>query len=84
MYYEVNDLWYLPNPTEKELELMKFLEMDKHEYMPFAPGSNYIVPRKNILKHPKEFYEKLKSYLEDDVYPREAWVIERNLYLIWN
>jgi len=54
------------------------------EFVPFAPGSNYILPRENILKHSKKFYELLRSYLEWDRYPGEAQIMERGLYTLWN
>lgn len=88
MYYEKNDYWYLlEHPTKNYTttdELKKLFNMDEKQYNAFAPGSNYIVPKKNVLKHPKEFYEKLRSYLEWGVYPGEAQIIERNLYYIWS
>lgn len=89
MYNEVNNYWYLvPHPTEtpqKALELAKFLGLDRvGEYLKFAPGSNYILPKENILKHSLWFYDKLRSYLEWSVYPGEAQMIERSLYTIWS
>jgi hypothetical protein len=58
--------------------------MDERSYNKFAPGSNYILPKENILKHPKEFYVKLRGYLEHSVYPGEAQLLERNLYYLWS
>ncbi len=57
--------------------------MDEREYNAFAPGSNYILTRENILKHPKEFYVKLRSFLDWEVYPGDAQLLERNLYYLW-
>ena len=59
------------------------LGLEGKEYLAFAPGSNYIVTKKNILKHPKEHYEKLRSYLTWGIYPGEAQLIERGLYYLW-
>lgn len=96
MYYELNYPSYLKNnpakdqPSPLTLEwyldhpLLKLLGIDKMEYLPFAPGSNYILPKENILKHSKEFYEKLRSYLDWTVYPGEAMIIERGLYTLWS
>lgn len=85
MYREVNNRWYLNHHRAKHdvNELMKLLGIYSHGWVSFAPGSNYILPKENILKHPKEFYIKLRSYLELAVYPGEAQVIERGLYNIW-
>lgn len=88
MYNERNDYWYLlehPTKNVKATEELKALfKMDERKYNAFAPGSNYIVTRENILKHPKEFYEKLRSYLDWTIYPGEAQIIERNLYYLWS
>ena len=86
MYYEINNFYYLtahPPKSERAVEeLSDMLGLRGLEYVPFAPGSNYLLPRENILKHPKEFYEKLRSYLWG-VYCGEAQIIERGLYTIW-
>lgn len=86
IYWEINNRWYLnSHPTKHDpTEVMKFTGIDKMEYLPFAPGSNYILTRENILKHPVEFYIKLHNYVNWAVYPGEAQIIERALYTIWN
>lgn len=85
IYWERNDGWYLAQSPKKHSPEEVMLEMGiwGMEYIPFAPGSNYILPRENILKHPKEKYVKLRKYLEHDVYPAEAFIIERGLYTLW-
>lgn len=89
MYNERNDRWYLFQYGVKHMgrgdELFSLLGVnDGREYLKFAPGSNYIVPKANILKHSKEFYIKLRSYLEWAVYPGEAQIMERCLYYLWS
>lgn len=88
MYEEINNRWYLATHPCKsdhtEMELMMILGLSDKQYLKFAPGSNYIVPKENILKHSKEFYKKLRSYLEWDVYPGEAQLMERGLYYLWS
>lgn len=88
MYCERNDYWYLRELPTKNVthttELKKLLGLEGRKYLKFAPGSNYIVPKENILKHSKEFYIKLRSYLEHAIYPGEAQLIERGLYYLWN
>ena len=55
----------------------------------FAPGGNYVVPKANILKFSKEFYEKLKFFVsyeppeEFQSTSGEAYLIERLLYMMW-
>lgn len=88
MYWEINNRWFLgAHPTktpEAADELYRLLGIDKLWYVPFAPGSNYILPKENILKHPKELYEKLRSYIDWAVYPGECMIIERGLYTLFH
>jgi hypothetical protein len=88
IYCERNDYFYLiPHPCKSinnANELKKLFKMDGRKFNAFAPGSNYIVPKENILKHSKEFYIKLRSYLDWAVYPGEAQLIERGLYYLWS
>lgn len=88
LYWEINNLWYLGAHPVRDIvfvdELMTMLGTKDMSYVPFAPGSNYIVPKENIRKHPKEFYEKLRHYLDWAVYPGEAQLIERGLFTLWN
>lgn len=87
IYYERNEPWYIDAHPLERLEnytdLQELLGTWNMRYVPFAPGSNYILPKENILKHSKEFYQRLRSYLEWNVYPGEAMVIERGLYTLW-
>jgi hypothetical protein len=86
LYYERNDFWYLREyPTRTNLsknDLIKLLKLDT-EYVGFAPGACYIVPKENILQHPKALYEKLKEYTGWFSHPGEAYLIERGLYNLW-
>ncbi len=82
-YHRLKNTYFNSWETYQEFELPKHLGIDKLEYIPFSPGSNYIVPKENILKHSKEFYKLLRSYLIWDRYPGEAQVIERGLYTLW-
>ncbi len=94
MYYELNypaflnshptkDPYYCFADTYLEHPLYEKLGIKNMEYIPFAPGSGYILPKENILKHSKSFYEDLRSYLEWDRYPGEAMICERGLYNLW-
>lgn len=84
MYAERNDYWYLGvHPAKYAVDIKNIFKMDEREYNLFAPGSNYILPKENILQHSKAYYEQLRSYLEWDVYPGDAQLLERNLYYLW-
>jgi len=49
----------------------------------FAPGGQYIVPKKNILYYSKRFWEKLMNIVSYDRLPVEGFLIERALYTIF-
>jgi len=84
VYYERNDAWYLAShQAHRPFELMAALRIRHLKYVPFAPGSNYILPKENILKHSKDFYSYLRDFLAYDTYPGEAMIMERGLYLLW-
>lgn len=52
-------------------------------YVEFAPGANYIVPKENILKFPKQFYKNLRYLISYTALPGEAHILERALQIIW-
>lgn len=84
MFNEINNFWYLyPHPAKFAPIIIDFFKMKERLYNTFAPGSNYIIPKENILKHPKELYEKFRSCLDWDIYPGDAQLLERNLYYLW-
>lgn len=84
VYMEVNDAWILNVfPDKASRQFAKFLGVTGQPYFTFAPGANYILPKENILKHPKEFYQKCLEYIGWDRYPAEAQLLERSLYHIW-
>lgn len=85
IYWEINNLWYLNSHPVKHdpKDIQALMGIDKMEYIPFAPGSNYILTAEDIRRHPVEFYIKLYNYLTHAVYPGEAQIIERGLYTIW-
>ena len=66
-----------------------FVNPPTFPYNRFAPGGNYVVPKANILKFSKAFYEKLQFYCsyeppeEFQSTSGESYLMERALYLIW-
>jgi|GEM_PF-420199 len=66
-------------------ELLKFLfeaPLITH-YITFAAGGNYVVPKNNILKYSKIFYQNLKFIISHHQLAGEAHLVERALYTIW-
>lgn len=86
LYNEINNYWYLSaHPINCDFrELTQLLGIAHREFVRFAPGSNYILPKNNILKHSREFYIKLRSFLEWTVYPGESQIMERGLFYLWS
>lgn len=88
LYYEINDSWYFREKEHKHFssynEFAKIMGLPTPEYLGFAPGACYIVPRKNIKQHPREFYKKLMSFVDYSDNCAEAHAIERALHTIWS
>ena len=87
MYYEVNNSWFFSSYPSKYFhsynEFADIMGLPKPDFIPFAPGASYIVPKENILKHPKEFYQKLLEFCSWSQINAESHCIERALYIIW-
>lgn len=87
MYYEINNSWYAQDHPHKYYsnynDFARDFDLPAPGYLGFAPGACWIVPRENILKHPKDYYQRLKDIVSYDANPAEAHMIERALYYIW-
>jgi len=88
LFNELNSSWYTTHFPCKYFytydEFAQAMGLDSPKWLKFAPGGNWIVPKDNILKRPKEFYEKLRSFVDWTVVCAEAHMIERSLYYIWS
>ena len=90
-YREINNSWYLSNHPTKYFhtynDFLRFCFADPviPAYVTFAPGANYVVPKANILKLPKVFYENLRTFVSHSpkAIPGESHIIERALYTMW-
>ena len=87
VFNEKNDSWYIHEYPSKFFnayyEFAEEMGLPSQSYIPFAPGANYTVPKANIHKHSKEYYAKLRTYVDYTQLPGEAHIIERALYSIW-
>jgi len=86
MFEELNNSWYAPQFKRKfdtYNDWADYMGLPKPKYLQFAPGGNYILTPKEIHKHPKEFYIKMRDTLEHAVLPAEAHYVERSYYQIW-
>ena len=88
LYYEVNNYWYANHYGIKDEEsfetLIDFIGVRGLPYLGFAPGACWIVPKANILKHPKDFYQILKDAVSYTQLPGEAHLVERSFFHIWS
>tara|TARA_R110002020_G_scaffold3766_12_gene16604 strand:+ start:3351 stop:4169 length:819 start_codon:yes stop_codon:yes gene_type:complete len=53
------------------------------DFLKFAPGANYVVPRANILLRSRAFYQNLLTFIAYEPLALESYFIERALELIW-
>lgn len=86
MYEELNNSWYVPQFESKFYsydEWAEHMELPTPEYLRFAPGGNYILTPKEIHKHTKDFYIKMRDTLSHAVLPAEAHMVERSYYTLW-
>lgn len=85
MYYERNPLicasvakYFTSYP-----EFAKALGLPNPDYIPFAPGGNYILTKEVVQRYPKEAYEKMRDLLDYTKLPLEAYFCERAYYTLW-
>lgn len=95
-YMEINNSWYIPAHINSHGEdVNRYLQTYNQfldqvfknpvhpDWIRFAPGGNYIVPRDKILYYSKKFYKRLMSYVDYHQIPSEAHIIERALYTVF-
>lgn len=88
-YHEINNSWYMKEYSKRYFsdynDFLKFCFKNPilPKYVRFAPGACYIVPKDNILKLPKIFYQNLLEFISYTPLPGEAHIIERSLYTLW-
>jgi len=88
-FLELNNSWYFNSHPGRYFKNQNdflrdvFVNPVIPEYIRFSPGANYIVPKSNILKYEKYFYERLRDYVGWDVVTGEAHMIERCIYTIF-
>jgi hypothetical protein len=54
------------------------------EYIRYAPGANHIIPKTDILKYNKHFYETMREYVSWHVQPGESYLLERSIFTLFN
>jgi len=66
-----------------ELLNMIFEDGVQGEYIRFAPGANYVIPKNDVLKYNKHFYETMREAVSWDIQPGEAYLLERAMCTIF-
>jgi hypothetical protein len=89
IYIEINTDWYVESKfydyfqTYNQLLEFVFVNPIIPKWLIFSPGACYIVPKNNILKYPKEFYENLYFLVTYRFFPVEAYHVERMMHVIF-
>lgn len=89
-YLELNNSWYKNYFPRKYFanfnKFYNFIFISKlnPQYIRFAPGGNYVVPKENVLLRSKNFYANLIKFLEYNELSCESHFLERSLITIWN
>ena len=69
-YVEINNSWYKFSFPRKyfsdydEFYSYIFKDCNLPDFVRFAPGANFIVPRENILLRSKNFYKNLLKFID--------------------
>jgi hypothetical protein len=88
-FLEINNSWYFRHYKGKYFHNLNDFLKDVYvnpvipQYIRFAPGACYIIPKINILRYSKNFYEKMREYIGWDVIIGEAHMFERCLYTMF-
>lgn len=89
IYYERADSWFFNAGGVYAKYFRTWQEWTHHfmlpqtDYIPFAPGGNYILTRERVHRQSKDFYEEMRNMLPHSYRPAEAQCAERSYYLLW-
>lgn len=84
-YREKNNDWYVPMSRHRFFaslnDMGRFLYSNwkDEDFISFSPGACYLISRERLKEIPLANYRCLRSILEYDFFPSEAWMIERLL-----
>lgn len=86
---EVNNAWYVDSSTDSYFrtfnELLHFIYQDavQPEWVAFAPGGCYVVPRENLEHLPASLLRGLAWLTSYQYFPPEAYLLERLLHTLF-
>lgn len=88
MYHERNTSWYLHEHYSPIFRSWKDwateFGLPNPDYIPFAPGGNYILTRKTVHKYSRDFYQRMRDLMPYTILPGEAQLSERSYFLLWS
>jgi hypothetical protein len=85
VYLERNPLLYMSNwkYCRDYPAFAQMFGLPNPDYIPFAPGGNYILTKERVHRYAVDFYEKMASLLPYCQQPLEAHLCERAYYTLW-
>lgn len=88
-FLEINNSWYVNShrteyfPNLNNLFDEIFEDFPHPQYVRFSPGANYLIPKENVLKYNRHFYETMKNFIGWDIITGEAHMFERASHTIF-
>ena len=89
IYEERANSWFFNNPELSNKNFQTWQDWAEHfhlpktQFIPFAPGGNYILTRERVHRYSIDYYEEMRSMLPYATHPAEAHAAERSYYLMW-
>jgi hypothetical protein len=89
IYMERADSWFFNNTDlatkcpNWQAWIEKF-RLPQTQFIPFAPGGNYLLTREKVHKYSRDYYEEMRDTLPYAMHPAEAHACERSYYLLWS
>ena len=87
IYHERNDSWYLNSLPAKYFgsyaEFAHEFQLPNPQYIPFAPGGNYILTKERVHRYSVDYYKKMANILPYARENGEAQMVERSYYQLW-
>jgi len=86
---EINNSWYIDRSRDRYLssynDVLRFLYQDPvfPEFVAFAPGGCYIVPREMLKRVPSALWSALAWLTSYDFMPPEAYLVERVMHTLF-
>ena len=92
-FAEINNAWYIQAHNSTHSQGCRYSSFDEFmnryfenynhlNFIRFAPGSQYLVPKQNILQYPQHFWEDIMNELNSRT-PTEGHIVERSLWYIF-